>query len=127
MSATSSFQKVQYVTQPTTPEERNLLGMAGFVHITGLIMSGPGDTAPIIKIGVSTLNTECGCYASNSDKIQIITDGGEIWLATRFGVKTDPPELELARALAMKALTSPIPLASPSDSMRLGSEIGNER
>jgi hypothetical protein len=53
---------------------------AGFVHVTGLTSHGPEEGKTRL-IGENTPITSVGCWESNNGKTQIITEGGEIWLA----------------------------------------------
>lgn len=78
-----------YVLAPTTPKERELLRRAGFVHITGLVVrtnTGTGERDAIV--GENTPVVQLGRWDANNGMIQIVTVGGEIWLAASFGQNT---------------------------------------
>lgn len=75
----------QFVTKPTTQEERERLRLAGFVHITGLVSRSPSGESRVI--GENTIHTELGLSGSNNGRTQITTMGGEIWLKENLGGK----------------------------------------
>src|SRR5690242_4321962 len=64
----------------TTPEERQRLRDAGFVHVTGLLPSWQSRER-MYAIGEKLRDDELGKWGSNNGKVAIVTKGGEVWLA----------------------------------------------
>ena len=67
------------VIAKTTEEERKVLALAGFVHVTGLTEWGPMNGQKSV-IGEYLPARWLGRYDMNNGKAVFVTSGGEVWL-----------------------------------------------
>lgn len=76
----------------TTPEQREMLAKAGFVHVTGLWAVGPRGGK--FRIGDYRHPKILGKYGIANGKIVIVTPGGEVWLAVAGREGQQPDEAQ---------------------------------
>lgn len=66
-------------TEKTTTDQRNMLILAGFVHVTGLKSTFLSNGSESV-IGDNLRHDEVGKYDYNNGVMVIVTVGGEIWI-----------------------------------------------
>lgn len=78
--------KVEFLGEATSAEERLILSLNGFVHVTGLQYFDGKTQESLGFIGEQTLDNELGCWGRNNGKQVIVTMGGEIWLRSEISI-----------------------------------------
>lgn len=118
MIAVGSGEFKQFLGKQTSPEEREDLRKAGFVHLTGLRTSGwdvvCGREHTKYIIGEKLGEKELGKWDYNNGVYVVVTTGGEVWVAIP---PSDQPEIhsrlqDVARAHAPNGKGAFVPLSN---------------
>jgi hypothetical protein len=82
---------MDHVIHRTSEDERELLHMLGYVHVTGLAPKGLAHIGDTGQIGHNLRPRDLGRFGSNNGVDVIVTMGGEVWLACLSDAKLTLP------------------------------------